>query len=176
MPQKKVVIVIAHTGYQPVEYAEPKRILAEAGYHITTASNKPGKATAKDGSSAVVDVTIDDLNIQDYAALLLIGGPGALDNLDTEQVYELVRLAFADEKIIGAICVVPRILAHAGILTQLRATGWDEDNQLTALFKEHDVHYVKEPVVVDEGIVTAQGPQAATDFGVEILALLKALR
>lgn len=176
MPQNKVLFVVAHTGYQPVEYSEPKRIIEAEGFRVFTASNKPGVATAKDGSKATVDVTLTNVQIADYDAIIFIGGPGALENLDSEESYELIREAFADEKIIGAICVAPRILARAGILTNIYATGWDEDGKLADVFKEFDVKLVREPLAVDSDIVTAQGPAAAHDFGIEIVRLLKSKR
>jgi len=172
MSHKKVLFVVAHTGYQSVEYNEPKRILQQAGFVVVTASNKEGTATAKDGSTTAIAVTISHVSIQDYEGIIFIGGPGAMDALDNEESYELLREAFAQEKIIGAICVAPRILANAGILTSVAATGWDEDGQLKGIFNASDVHYTPAPVVVDQDIVTAQGPQAAQEFGKELLRLL----
>ena len=37
-----VVIIIASDGYQPIEYATPKKILEQAGFMVTVASDKPG--------------------------------------------------------------------------------------------------------------------------------------
>ena len=132
---KKVLMVIAHTGYQPIEYGTPKKTLEAAGYTVITASNKAGTATAKDGSTAAVNLILADVQMKDYDAIIFVGGSGAMDNLDSEESYELLREAFHEEKLIGAICVAPRILAHAGILTSVAATGWDGDEKSQRLHR-----------------------------------------
>ena len=171
--KQKILIVIAYEGFQPIEYLIPKKTFEHAGYKVITASNKSGTATAADKTQAPVDMTIDQAVANDYAAVIFVGGPGALDNLDNQVSYQLITQTVDLGKILGAICVAPRILAHASVLTDVAATGWDEDNQLADIFNEHGVTYIKAPVVSDQGIVTAAGPAAAQEFADTILAELK---
>lgn len=172
MARGTVLFVVAHEGYQPIEYAEPKKVLEDAGFTIITASNKPGVATDKDGGTTPVDSTLDAINPTDYDGVFFIGGPGALEHLDTPQSYTLIAKALAHHIPLGAICISTRILAKAGALTRKRATGWNRDNELGALYETHGATYVPDPVVVDEQIITALGPTAAKTFGQEIVALL----
>lgn len=172
MTSGKVLLIIAHDGYQPTEYAEPKKILEDAGFTVITASDKPGKATDKDGGSAHVDLTLDQVNPEDYDGIFFIGGPGALEHLDNEHSYKIIKTASEKHLPLGAICIATRILAKANALTRKRATGWDGDNELKELYETYDVKYLPEPVVVEENIITAVGPTAAKTFGQEIVALL----
>lgn len=167
-----VLFIIAHEGFQPVEYATPKHILQDAGISVITASDKPGKATDKDGKTVPVDLTLDQVNINDYDGIFLIGGPGALEHLDNEKTYRIIKQASEKYMPLGAICISTRILAKAGGLTRKRATGWDGDNELKKLYEIYDVKYLPEPVVVEENVITAEGPSEAETFGTEILALL----
>jgi protease I len=169
----QVLFIIAYNGYQQIEYEEPKKILKAAGIEVITASNKIGHATAKDGSTTVVDLAIDNVDIEPYAGIFFIGGPGALENLDDNKSYSLIKKAHQAHKIIGAICISTRILAKAGILHSKRATGWDGDNELTKVYSAHQVVYTRNPVVVDGTIITATGPEAAQEFGRKIIVLLK---
>ena len=73
----------------------------------------------------------------------------------------------------GAICVSTRILAKAGTLKDKRATGWDGDNELGGVYKEHGVTYVPEDVVVDGNVITATGPTVAKEFGQQVVAVLQ---
>lgn len=171
---KKVLLVVAHEGYQPIEYQIPKKILEKNGYSVHTASNKKGAAIAKDGSTTLVDKAVKDVDAKDYAAVIFIGGPGTLENLDNQESYTLIEDTLKNEKLLGAICVAPRILAKAGVLTNIHATGWNGDNQLEKIYAQYEVSYLNNPVVYDEGIITAVGPQFATEFGDEIARLLKA--
>lgn len=173
MDIKKVLLVVAHKGYQPIEYGEPKRLFNGAEFDVVTASDQSGAAIGNDGSFADVQLTTGEVAVSDYEGIIFIGGPGALEHLDNETSYSIIRSA-ADKKIpLGAICVSPRILARAGVLENKRATGWDGDGELGAIFQEHGVIYAKNDVVVDGRIVTASGPQVAEEFGRQMLVLMQ---
>lgn len=168
----KVLFVVAHEGFQPVEYQEPKKILEDAGFTIITASNKPGEATDKNGGKTHVDLTLPEVKISDYDGIFFIGGPGTLEHLDNQKSYRIIKEASKKHLPLGAICIATRILAKAYALTRKRATGWNGDNELEKLYETYDVIYLPEPVVVEENIITATGPAAAKTFGQEIVALL----
>lgn len=176
MAQPKIVLVVAHEGYQQVEYGTPKRILEDIGYKIITASDAAGAAIAKDGSTTQVDILIQDINPKEFDGIFFIGGPGALEHLDNETSYKMIRSAANSEIPLGAICISTRILAEAGILKGKNATGWDGDHKLADIYKNYTVHYVPEKVVVDGLIITASGPEAAEEFGQEIIAMIQDLK
>lgn len=169
---KKVVLVIASEGYQPIEYGITKDVLEEAGVTVITASDKPGGAVATDNSVTSVDVTIHDLNVNDYDGIFLIGGNGAMAALDNEIVYALIRKAVKRPMPYGAICISTRILAKANAITGKQATGWNGDNALLAIYNAHDVTFIDKDVVIHGLLVTAVGPTAAEAFGKAILRVL----
>ena len=173
MPVGHILLIVASEGFQHIEYRTPKKVLEEAGFTIITASNKPSAAIAKDGSTTNVDVVLDQVNVNDYDGIFFIGGPGALEHLDNQTSYTVIKAAADAKKPLGAICVSTRILAKAGVLKQKRATGWDGDDLLGQLYHEHDVVYIPEEVVVDENIITATGPKAAQEFAEQIIMLLQ---
>ena len=174
MEENTVLLVIAFNGFQQVEYNTPKTMLLDAGFNVVTASNKSGIATAKDGSTTHVDITLDKVTVNDYAGIFFIGGPGAEECLDNNTSYTIIQDAFHQHKPIGAICVAPRILAKAGILDGKYATGWNEDGLLEGIFAENRATYLPtEQVVVDSHIITATDPCAAQEFGKRIIELLQ---
>jgi len=173
MAHRKVLIIVAHDGYQQIEYLLPKKTLEHANFNVVTASNKSGTATAKDKSQTTIDITTENAIASDYAAIILVGGPGTLDNLDNQITYQLLTEAVDLGKLVGAICIATRILAHAGILTEVAATGWDGDGELADIYEEYGATYIQAPVVNDQGIITATDPSAAQDFADAILAELK---
>lgn len=174
MISKTVLFIIASHGYQVLEYTVPKKMLEAAGFTVVTASNKAGLAIANDGSSTKVDLVLNNIVVNQYAGIFFIGGPGALVDLDNETSYKLIKKAIANNLVIGAICVSPRILAKSGILDSKSATGWDGDNQLANLYKKYNVTYIKKDVVIDGSIITARDPLAAQAFGKAILQVIKA--
>lgn len=168
-----VILVIAYEGYQQIEYGIPKKLLERESYGVITASDKLGSAIAKDGSTAEVDLLIDDISIKDCDGIFFIGGPGALEHLDNEASYMIIKNANEAGVPLGAICISPCILAKAGILTGKNATGWNGDNLLGEIYQKYGVNYIKQDVVVDGNIITASGPHAAERFGKEIIKLLQ---
>lgn len=168
----KVALIIASRGYQQVEYSVTKKVLENNEYAVVTVSDTAGTATAKDNTSTIVDLTLDKLNVSDYAGIFFIGGPGALERLDTPISYSILRDAKAHTISRGAICIATRILAHAGILDGLEATGWNGDNELAKIYQEYNVTYAPLEVVVCDYTITATGPSAAQEFGQAIVTLL----
>lgn len=167
-----VVLVVASEGYQPVEYSVPKKILESAGIMVTVASDKQGKVVAADGSTSHADLEISAIPVDQYGAVVFIGGPGAMDHLDNPASYKIIKSAYQAKKIVAAICIAPRIFAKAGILKGKRATGWDGDGELAELFKNLQVTYEPRSVVIDGNIITATGPSVAHEFGVKIVEAL----
>ncbi len=167
-----VLLVVANEGFQHIEYDTPKKILIDAGITVKTASDKSVPAIGKDGSTAQIDVILEHVNPDEYNGIFFIGGPGALDHLDNEKSYRIMRHATQKGIALGAICISTRILARSGVLCGLAATGWDGDGELAELYKEYDIEYIKKPVVVDRNIITATGPSAAQEFGEQIIKML----
>lgn len=170
---KKVLLIIAHEGYQPREYSVPKEILSKAGIEVVTASDKDGAAiSAGTGEKVKVDKVLDEIELLDYDGIFLIGGPGALEHLDNEKIHHLIRLASKNGKLWGAICISPRILAKAGVLQGKKSTGWDGDNELAKILSSAGAEYVRQPVVADGTLITAEGPKAAEEFGKKIIEMI----
>ncbi|HLC07062.1 MAG TPA: DJ-1/PfpI family protein [Candidatus Babeliales bacterium] len=174
MDETAIVLVIASNGFQQVEYSDTKKVIEDAGFTVTTASDKAGTATAKNGSTVAVDITLDKVIPSNYAGIFFIGGPGALEHLDNTTSYKIAQETFFQNKPIGAICIATRILAKAGVLHDKYATGWNEDGELDQIFAENNVIYVpEEKVVVVDNVITATDPSVAQDFGKHIVEMLQ---
>ncbi len=168
-----MLLVVASKGYQPREFSTPKNILEDYGYHIQVASDLPGMAEAKDGSKTPVDVTLDQVNVADWDAIFFIGGPGSMEHLDNEASYRILRDIKKADKPFGAICLATRILAKAGVLDGIKATGWDGDDKLAGILQAHGAIYQPGGAVVDKHIVTAIGPDSAEAFAEGIRSVLE---
>lgn len=169
---KNIALIIAHRGFQPIEYGEPKKVLENAEYQVTTVSDQPGTAVSKFGDKVDVALSVADMNPDDYDGIFLIGGPGALEHLDNETTHAIVRRAAASGKPWGAICIAPRILAHANVLEGKRATGWNIDGELPEILAAAGAAYASEPCVEDGRLITADGPESARLFGEAIVRQL----
>lgn len=174
MDESSVLLIIASQGFQQIEYGEAKKIITQAGFPVVTASDKAGHAIAKDGSKVPVEITLENVDVNDYAGIFFIGGPGTLEHLDNNISYKIAQGAAIQHKPLGAICIATRILAKSGVLHDKYATGWNDDGELDQIFGENNVIYVvEEKVVVVDNLITATDPSVAQDFGKHIVEMLQ---
>ena len=172
---KKVLLFIAFNGFQDTEHNETYQALQKAGWQTTTISSKMGTAQGKFGAKIAVENLIGDVNMNDYQALVLIGGPGAESYLQNQYLHQLARQAVQQNKVVAAICVAPAILAEAGALKGKQATVWSSaaDRSFIDILIKNGAQYVEQGVVVDGNIITANGPEIAKDFAQELIKLLE---
>jgi protease I len=172
---KKVAMVIAFKDFRDEEYFVPREILEEAGAEVKTASNKKGTAIGADGGEVEVDFLVSEINPVEFDAIVFIGGPGALKNLDNEDSYQLAKETISQDKILAAICISPVILAKAGVLEGKKATVWSSplDKSAVKILTEKGAIYQDELVVVDGKIITGNGPQAARKFGETLVEVIR---
>jgi protease I len=178
MDKKEVALIIASKGYQPIEYSIPKNLLEQAGITVVTVSNKAGTASTVDKETGQtvttpIDLPLKSMNVDEYDGIFFIGGPGALEHLDNQLSYDIIKQAWEKKLPLGAICISTRILAKAGILKDKRVTGWDGDNQLAGILKEHQALYQQKDVVVDGNLITAVGPLSAREFAENIITMVQ---
>lgn len=169
---KRVVLVIAETGFQEKEYNETKKVLKDAGIEVVTTSDDPKEAIGHAGAKQKVEMQLDQINPREYDGIFVIGGPGALDHLNIPKVHKVLSEFFALDKPYGAICISPRILAQAELLQNKKATCWNGDGKAHAVFEAHGAEFIDEHVVIDGKVVTANGPDATIDFGKAILKVI----
>lgn len=174
---KKIAIIIAFKDFKDEEYFVTKEVLLKAGLIVATVSNSQGIAQGVSGGEAEVDVLLNELKVEDYQAMVFVGGPGCLVNLDNQFSYQIVQQAIEQKKLLAAICISPVILAKAGVLQGKQATVWSSplDKSAIKILQEKGAIYQDKAVVVDNQIITANGPAAAQEFGQAIVQTLDEL-
>ncbi len=166
---KKILMVIAPKDFRDEEYQEPRDILENNGYDIEVASIQTGAATGMQGTEAEIDITTSEVDPYRYQAVVFVGGPGMKQILGDNTLEMLAENFYQANKLTTAICIAPVILANTGLLENKKATSY-EDGRESLLSNGAD--FLEENVVVDGNIITANGPQAATEFAQAILSEL----
>ncbi len=172
--KKRAAIIIASDNFRDEEYFGSREVLESRGMELKTASNKLGIAKGTEGGEVKIDQLVSDIKANDFDAIIFIGGPGALQNLDNEFSYNLAKTAIEQKKVLAAICIAPIILARAGVLKDKEATVWSSssDRSSIEILEQNGVKYINKDVVVDGKIITANGPLAAKSFGEKITEAL----
>ncbi len=170
----KIAEIISFKDFRDEEYFIPKQEFEKAGFKVTTISTKKGKALGKLGGETESTLLIEDVNIEDFDALVFVGGPGAHKNIDDERFHKLAKAGLEKGKIVAAICIAPAILAKAGLLKNRKATVWasNMDKSAVRILEREGADYAKKAVVRDKNIITASGPGAAKDFALEVINAL----
>jgi protease I len=158
---------VAQEGFRDEELFIPRLVFEEKGYIVTVVSHTAGTAWSKFGKMIEV-IGIDDIKLEDYDAFLLVGGPGSFGLTEDPKLHEYIRNAEKKLYLLGGICYAPNIMAKAGVLKGKRATVWGELD----IFKEEGVIFEDKEVVNDDGIITANGPDAALEWAKTIIKYL----
>ena len=175
LESKKIAVIIAYKNFRDEEYDVPHKLLEELGADVRTFSDELGTAYGIDGMEVAVDSKLNDLDVNEFDAIVFIGGPGALEHLDNSESYQIVKNAIKQNKVLAAICVAPVILAKAGILQGKKATVWTSITNKYAqrTLEQNGAIYQDADVVQDGNIITANGPAAAEKFTNKIVDFLK---
>jgi protease I len=166
---KSALLVIAQNTFRDEEYSEPKRVLESAGVEVTTASVMAGEAVGKLGLRVLAQTSVHDSLGGDWDAVAFIGGAGAAVFFDDPEAHELARATLERGAVLGAICIAPSTIAHAGLLEGIAATSFPSQE---ADLRAHGALWTGDPVTVEGRIVTANGPESAREFGHRIVELL----
>ncbi len=172
MTDKKVLFVLAPEGFRDEEYDIPRRILEKNDVKVNVTGPTEGIYKGMLGMTVRPDTIFDFINVSDFDAVIVVGGSGSKKWLwDNKKLHNIVFRAWEEDKIVAAICLSPVVLAKANIMDGKRATVFPLPEAI-GLLNADDVKYIKESVVVDGKIITADGPESAKEFGETILDLL----
>jgi len=168
---KKILMVVAPDKFRDEELFDTKRVIESFGGTVEVASLTLYPAKGMKGGSVTPDLKLQDVHVDDYDAVVFVGGSGAQVYFDNQYALNLAKKAYEKGKVLGAICIAPCILANAGLLEGKDATVWF-GSEFVSLLKSKGANYTGEAVEVDGNIVTANGPMSAKDFGKVIVTLL----
>lgn len=170
----KALFFLIPKNFRDEEFLVPKKKLEDAGVEVVVAGIREGLAVGMLGARLEPDVLIDEVDINEFDAVVVPGGSGAREYLwENEKVLLMISQAYNSGKVVAAICISGAVLANAGILSGRKATVYESEDTLR-VYREKNVDYVPEDVVRDGLIITANGPGAAEKFAEKILEALKA--
>jgi protease I len=163
-------LIISADNFEDSELLVPYYRLKEAGVEVVVASLGRGAITGKHGYEVAVDKTLDEINPDDYAILVLPGGKAPALVRKEPKALAIARSFFARSKPVAAICHGPQILISAGLLQGRHATCYssvaDELKEAGALYEDREV-------VVDANLVTSREPADLPAFLRETMKLLQ---
>jgi len=158
---RKAIFIIPAENFQDEELFDTRRFLDITGVLTVVASTRIGTIRGMLGNAVEATVAITDLRVDDYDAIIFVGGLGAKLYFNSPVALNIAREAAAKRKVLAAISVAPTILANAGVLRGVRATSFISE-RLT--LERAGARYTGVPVERDGLIITATGPITANGF------------
>ncbi|KMJ56520.1 glutamine amidotransferase [Bacillus sp. LL01] len=168
--QNKKIIQIVSNDFEDLELWYPVLRLREEGATVDIVGEKADeKYIGKYGVPIVSEYAFEEINPNDYDAILVPGGwsPDLLRRFDS--VLNMVRVMNEQKKPIGQICHAGWVLISANILQGKKVTSTPgiKDDMTNA-----GATWVDEAVVVDGNIVSSRRPPDLPDYMREFIEVL----
>ena len=180
----KTILIVTGDGGECFETLYAVHRFREAGYapriaapsrkrlHLVIHDFAPGWDTyvERPGYEVESDLAFDEVQVDDYDAVLVLGGRAPEYLRHDARVLEIVRAFHADEKWVFAICHGVQVLVSAGLITGARATAYEHCRLDVEL---GGGEYVADQQAVRHGrMVTGQTWQSHPEFYREVMACL----
>ncbi|MCM0607256.1 MAG: DJ-1/PfpI family protein [Xanthomonadaceae bacterium] len=187
---KKVLMFVANDFMWP-EYYEPRKLYENAGFKVTTTGRfkeelSPDRRNFKEYKEArkiQMDLSFDEVKIDDYDAITFVGGNGAWhDFFPTQRVHELLIEAINKNKVVALLCTSTGLLGLVGnfdgknpIAKDKKVVGYFRvEGILKSLGKVKfvDGGQKEATVAVDGNIITGRNPESSVIFGEKVVEIL----
>jgi len=167
----KILMVIAPKHFRDEELFVPKEFFESKKIVVDVASTTKTQVHGMLGKSITPKLLISEVVLDEYSAVVFVGGIGVEDNklYESPEYVNLAKKAYLKAKIVAAICIAPKILASAGILKNKKATVFSSGIEY---LRTKGATVSNQDVVQDGMLITASGPNAAKKFAEKIYDML----
>lgn len=155
------ILLLLEELFEDLEFYYPKIRLEEAGYQIVVAAPKKQAYHGKNGMPAEPDITLGEINADEYTGVIIPGG-FAPDKLRRyPEVLELVKKYDQEQKLIAFICHAGWVPISAKILKGRKATSFSaiKDDMINAGADWQDA-----AIVIDKNLVSSRTPADLGEF------------
>ena len=172
--KSKRAVVLTADKFEDMEVYVPIFRLLEAGVEVAVAAPKKEEIHGENGYALMPDLTIDEVNPDDYDLLIIPGGfpDGApLTVSKHPKAVEITKDFFAENKPVASICHGPYTLVAADVVRGRHLTSYWHDDVPEGIKKAGGIYEDKE-VVVDGNLVTSRWPMDLAAFNREMMKLI----
>jgi len=168
-PERTVLIFLSQQLFSGEEFERTLRQLSRAGVETRIAASDTGVAVSMSQVLVKPDLALRDVQVPDYAGLVLIGGSGAALYWDDSLLQARCREFAGSGRVVAAIGIAPITLARAGVLKGRKATVFHERSAI-GMLKESGAKFSFRELVTDRNVITAASDEQAHAFGDAVAA------
>ena len=164
-------LVLLAEGFEEIEAVTIIDILRRGGVEVQSAYLDNEFATdlvlGANGITLKADIALKTAVVDDYDIIVLPGGWGGANNLAQNNLAQNIIKEFKlENKWIAAMCAAPYALHIAGVLSKNYTCYPGVEEQIRPKERSEKI------VVVEERVITSQGPATAICFALEIVRQL----
>lgn len=164
----KKYALLVDTQYNDHEFWYPYFRLREAGAEVVVVAARAGHTYAgKYGIPVTADVTPTDINVSEFAGVIIPGGYAPDHMRRNQSLVSMVRAFDQQTRTVAAICHAGWVLVSAGCLKGRTVTSFfaikDDMTNAGATWQD-------QPVVIDRNLITSRTPDDLPQFMRAIIA------
>lgn len=168
--KNKKIAIISEDGFEEVELTSPKEELEKAGaeVHVISSHDKV-KGWNHDHWTIELDADkkIDEVNADDYDALMIPGGVINPDRMRANPLFvEFAKKFLKANKPVGAICHGPQLLIETHLLQGREMTSY---HSVRTDIENAGARWHDKEVVTDNGLVTSRSPKDLPAFNKKLI-------
>ncbi|NJD98282.1 type 1 glutamine amidotransferase [Thermococcus sp. LS1] len=164
------VLFLSADGFEDLELIYPLHRIKEEGHEVYVASFQRGKITGKHGYTVNVDLAFDEVDPDEFDALVLPGGKAPEIVRLNEKAVMITKRMFEKGKPVASVCHGPQILISAKVLKGRKGTSTItiRDDVINA-----GAEWIDAEVVVDGNWVSSRHPGDLHAWMREFVKLLR---
>jgi len=162
------ILYMFHNGMEDIEALAPLDLLRRAECEVlTVAVSTERQVITKNDVPILADECLrHPLNVNDFDALVIPGGPGIHPLRTHGYLSNIIDSMYQEHKWIAAICAAPLLLNDQGLLDGRDYTAHHSTaEELPDIIKD-------KKVVVDGCVITSQGAGTSIEFGLKLVEIL----
>jgi 4-methyl-5(b-hydroxyethyl)-thiazole monophosphate biosynthesis len=178
LKQKKILLLLAN-GF---EILEASAFIDVMGWNLEEGDNSTKlyscglrkEVNSSFNQKFVVNYLVNEVDIDSFNTLVIPGGfknYGYYEDAYNIEFLKIIREFRSQNKIIASVCVGALPLAKSGILKNKNATTYNQ-TEYRQILKNNGVVVSNEQIVIDDNLITSNGPSTAIEVAFILLKRL----